>query len=137
MKKVIMLLLVLIVGVSAFTGCGGGSAAGGSATGKYALVSMVDSEGNDWLEMLASMAAMFGEEDESFDFSSLYLELKDGGKFVMSMMDEVQEGTYRINGKNITLTAEGEDISGTINGKKISLSAEEEGQSMTMVFEKK
>ena len=122
MKKTMAIFLVVIISVSMLVGCGGGQ------TGKYYLKSMTMMG----VEMPIEALAAFG-----IDASKMYLELRSGGKFVMSMEgfgEEAQkEGTYTINGKTITLTADGETVTGTIEGKKITISQEGE----KVVFEKK
>ena len=129
MKKAIVSILVLMLGISLLAGCGGGSGGDDSAlTGKYTIVSMVmDDE-----DILQAYAEMGMSTDD------MYIELQSGGKFKMTMgEDNVQDGTFTVNGKNIKLSSGGEDLSGTIDGNKIVLDMDEDGFSATMTFQKK
>jgi len=56
----------------------------------------------------------YNEYDES-----LYIELKDDNVLVVNRGDSVMEGTYKINGENITLTLMGMQTWGKIFGKMI------------------
>ena len=122
MKKTIALLLGLILSVSLLAGCGGGGSA--APTGKYFMTAM-ELEGED-------IFALYTEMGLSAD--NLYIELLSGGKCKISMMDETGEGTFKVDGKTITISADGEEaFAGAIEGNKITL--EEDGNKM--VFEKK
>ena len=128
MKKAITALLVLMLIASILAACGGnGSGSGGGSTGltgKYNLVSIT--EGGDTMD--ASQLAEFG-----LDIDEFYLEFLDGRKFKMVTFGETQDGTYKLDGKALTLTVDGEPASATIDGNKIVLDAD----GTEMVFEKK
>ena len=137
MKKTLAVVVVIMFALALLAGCGGGGSSSPALTGKYMLVSMVDGDGNDWLEFFKMMSAMADEGDE-FDLDSMYIEFTSGDKFVMAMgEDESGEGTYTVDGNNITLSVDGDEISGTIDGNKITVKDEEDGESITMVYEKK
>ena len=120
MKKTIALLLVLILCVSLLASCGA------SLSGKYYAISMDNGE-NTYSE---------AEIKEQYD-GDVYLEFLKDGKCNMVMGDSgTAEITFKVEGKNITLTNldyPDEPISGTINGKKITLGNDD----LTIVFEKK
>ena len=101
------------------------SSGGGSFTGKYTVVSFVY-ERQDLVELFDSMGV---------DQDSIYIELLSGGKFNLSFggFEDGIEGTYKVNGKNIVLTAEDKDIQGTLDGNKITI----EKNGTKLVFEKK
>ena len=141
MKRTLVVVMVIMFALALLAGCGGDGGGGGSSspalTGKYMLVSMVDSDGNDWLEFLLMMSEMADEGDE-FDLDSMYIEFTSNDKFMMAMdEDGPVEGAYKVDGNSITLSVDGDEISGTVEGNKITLKEEEDGESMTMVFEKK
>ena len=154
MKKSILLLLVLILGISLLAGCGGNNGgnntpprentSGGNntatlgLTGKYTLVSMIDTEGDDWMEMFNDLSEL-SDEGSEFDPNAFFIEFKSDSKCTVSITgDEAVECTYTVNGKIITITAEGENIKGTIEGNKITLEDADMGaDSMKMIFEKK
>ena len=133
MNKAIALILVLIIGMAILAGCGGEK-----ISGKYDLVSITtDGEKIIWADYIKEMKDMYAEweaEDE-FDEENFvsYLEFKDGGKCTAVLFGGSEEGTYKVDGKNIEVTVDGDTIKGTIDGNKITL--EDEGESM--VFEKK
>jgi len=130
MKKQVLALLIALVMVLSITGCGSNKNSDDeiTLTGKYVVVAMEDAEGNDWF-------AMFAEMGMSAD--DYYIELKSGGKATFMMAfgegDEPMEGTYKVDGKAITITIDGEDVAGTIEGNKITTEIE----GTKMVFEKR
>ena len=138
MKRTLAVVVVIMFALALLAGCGSGGKSGSPAlTGKYMLVSMLDSEGNDWLEFLKTMSTIADEGDD-FDLDSMYIDFISSDKFVMVMdEDDSNEGIYTVDGNNITLSVDGDEISGTIDGNKITIVAEEDGESMTMVYEKK
>ena len=137
MKKTLAILLVLILSISLFAGCGG-SGGGNNATsepalsGKYTLTSMLDDEGNDWIELLLMMSEM-GDEGEVFDLESFFIDFPGGDKCVFSVIgEEPMEGTFKLEGDSVEITIDGESIEGTIEDNKIIL----EDDGLKMVFEK-
>jgi len=129
MKRALVIGLVLLLSISMLAGCSsGGSGSDTALTGKYFIVAMEDAEGNDWF-------AMFPEMGMSAD--EFYIELKSGGKATFMLGaddgDGPTEGTYKIDGKTITITIDGEDVVGTIEGNKITTEIE----GTKMVFEKR
>lgn len=63
----------------------------------------------------------------------MYVEFIDGDKCRVAISGQTQEGTYTKDGKNITITVDGDPASGTIDGNKLTIVINEQ----TMVFEKK
>ena len=49
-----------------------------------------------------------------------YVELKSGGKCVMTLEGDAAEGTWTLNGENITITIEGIDSTGTLKDGTLS-----------------
>lgn len=62
------------------------------------------------------------------------------GKVEISMDSsaEISEGTYTLEGNNLTITSEGEEdsFSGTVEGELLTITYEEEGQVLKLEFEK-
>jgi len=109
-------------------------------TGKYNLVSIESEDGND-------LKAFF--ELMGFDLGNFYIEFKDEGKCIIMVAldgnDEAQEGTYKMDGKNIIFSIDNDKLTGTIEDNKITIvqgSEPEDNEnvvsmSMKMVFQKK
>jgi len=137
MKKAIALLLVLILVVSILTACGG------NVSGKYTLKEMSWGEEGKlqkWEDIIKELKEDVGED---FDESKVefYLEFLKDSKFKMvsSLGSETQteEGTFKVDGKTITLTnpsadEDNKDLVGTIDGSKITFVQ----NGMTLVFGK-
>ena len=148
-KKTIVLLLALMLGITILAGCGGGS-----LSGKYSLKEIIQdgetriyedylNEVKEYYEQMKAYYEENGEEyDEEFnegDYES-YIEFKSDGKYVMAFEGETMEGTYKVSGKNVTINPpeeyedeDSEPLVGKIDGKKITF----ENGSTTMVYEKK
>jgi len=133
MRRTIGLLLVFMLCVTLLAGCGGGGGDNGGLSGKYVLTSM-EMDGED-------LSAIYAEMGMSME--SMYLEFKGGGKCTIAIMDEAGEGTFKVDGKTVTVSADGEELfKGTIEGNKIIVEEEEDPESAgysssKMVFEKK
>ena len=131
MKKTIALLLVLILCVSILASCGSG------VSGKYLLTEMTSTDGETvkWADQVKEMKDMyaglgmdFNEEDFVF-----YIEFLKDGKCKMVAYGVNEEGTFKVEGKNITITISGESNTVVMNGNKITI--EEDGAKL--IFEKK
>jgi len=133
MNKAIALLLVLMLSISILAGCGGG------LSGKYVLIEMTGDDGKvEKLDDLKKQAKEFYDEMEwDFDESEMdiTIEFLSGDKFKMTSVYDVEEGTFKVDGKNVTLSHpdQDNDLKGTINGNKITF----EEDDFVMVFEKK
>jgi len=143
MKKSIAILLVLILSVSVFASCGGSS-----LSGKYFVTEVEGDDGKlikveDYVNEVKAMYEEYGMEfDESEIYSVFegnYIEFFKDGKFKIVAIDEDDvDGTYKVDGKTITLINPDEDdgeieIKGKIDGKKIIF----EEEYFKAVFEKK
>jgi len=137
MKKFIVLLLVIILGISLLAGCGGSSGDNAALLGKYVLTSL-EMDGDEMMSFL---------EMAGVNPSDMYIELLSGGKYTTCMLDfesdaEVTGGTFTVTGNIIRL----DDADGTYQELKIEggkLIAEGEGDpaedgysSLKTVFEK-
>ena len=131
MKRTIAVILVLMLGITIFAGCGGTK-----LSGKYNMVSMT-SEGEEIVisEYIEQMKALYEEMEMDFDENEMqgYIEFIDGEKCKVAVFGETGEGTYKLDGKNIEVTLDGETMKGTVDGNKITLGDDE----ATMTFEKK
>ena len=122
MKRIVALLLVAICVVS-FVGCSGGSV----ATGVYKLESFMGMDIDAANELYGANGGE-GSIDELF-----ILELKSGNKAVFTIQGEKAELDYKISGDTITLSGQGESLSGTFKDGKITLSIE----GVELIFAKK
>ena len=119
MKRLIAILLILIFSVAMLTACGDDA----GLTGKYYLTSVT--EGDETMD--ASTLAELG-----LDISGFHIEFLDSNRFRIVTFDESEDGTYKLDGKSLTLSADGETIDATIDNSTITLDAE----GTIMVFEK-
>ena len=62
-----------------------------------------------------------------------YVELKSGGKCVMTLEGDAAEGTWTLNGEDITITIEGIDSTGTLKDGTLVVDFMEMGMPMTFV----
>ncbi len=65
-----------------------------------------------------------------------WLELKDGGKCIMMLMDDEIEGTWSLSGKKITVTLDGEKAKGSLEDGILELTLEVDGETMELKFDK-
>ena len=133
MKRTLALLLVFIVSISLFAGCGG-DGNNSALTGKYTLVAYEQ----DGEEILTEMMDMFKELGMVADDFEMYLEFQSGGKFKLVMSDEEEKGTFKVNGTAVTLRAGSDDLKGIIEGDTIVIEENDpDNGAIKMVFEKK
>ena len=129
MKGKFVIILVLMLSVSALAVYGQSNAA---LAGRYDITAM-EIDGVDLLEFFEMM-------DISLD--TMYIELLSNGKFRMAMDQENSvEGTYKLDGKNLKLISDQEDLDSIIEGNKIIIEQhgdEDSGFELSrMIFEKK
>ena len=127
MKRTLALILVVLLSVSMLAGCGGGDK---GPTGKYVLT-VWEIDGQDFIALMKSLGG------DAFDPSTIYIEFQNDGKFTMEMDEDDASGTFKVDGKNLTLTMDGETLTGTVDGNKVTIETTEDGSTMKMVFEKK
>ena len=152
MKKVIAIILVLILGLSILTACGGReepppplpSPRTRDALAVAATPTPAPTPEVNRVEGFYTIVSLGPDSDEvfelyesiGFDLNDFYIELRSGGIFRMAVFpedeDDITEGTYSINGTSITMDAEGEAITGTIEDGRITLIEDD----IEMVFEK-
>lgn len=124
MKKAMVVFLVIVISVTTLAGCGGTT-----LSGRYELSSM--SSGGMSFDVREL-------EEFRMDAGKVYIEFTDN-KFVMSVavetlgVNETVQGTYKISGNTLKLTAKGEALTATIDGGNISV----EYEGILFVFEKK
>jgi len=119
MKKTIAIFMVLMIIVSVLAACGGSG-----LSGKYYLFSMTE----DGETAEAAQLADYGIDPDQF-----YAEFLPGNKFKMVVFGEVDEGTYKLDGKNLSMTVDDEEVIAKIDGKKIIIDID----NSQMVFEKR
>ena len=135
MKKVLAILAAVLMLTSALIGCGGGN----SAAGTYKLKSMsangMEFTRESYQALLDLAAAATGTKLSVDDV--MKLELTNDGKFKISIyQEEDKEGTYKIEGEKITLSAPdgeaGDAIEGTLKNGELTISMD----GTTVVFAK-
>ena len=134
MKNTIKMIGVSFLLLIMMAACAGGSTA--SMKGKW-VVTKFEMGGQDLISALEEMAEM---ADQEIDLANMfYCEFTEDGnyKLVMEVDEEVDamEGTYKINGKKISMEYDGEMLEGTLDGNTLTLKDEEE--EISMVFTKK
>ncbi|MCL2815731.1 MAG: hypothetical protein FWD23_14130 [Oscillospiraceae bacterium] len=121
MKKAISALMAVILVLSILAGCSGET----KLTGKYICIDVTGGEDEmSWQDV----KEMMGDE-----WSDPYIEFSDGGKLVMDWFGVSSDGTFKVDGKSVEITIDGDTQKGTIDNNKITIS---DGDTK-MVFEKK
>lgn len=106
MKKFWLLLMIVSLMVLPLAACGGGSSSGGDGEA---------AEADPLLGVYNSVAGeMMGVTLTGDDISGFSVELKEGGKAVLSVEGSSSSGTYTMDGETITLSVEGEELTGTV-----------------------
>ena len=126
-RTTILVLVLCISMVLALTACGGGT----KMEGKYVISAMKIGD-MDYLALLKEMSGsdVNLEDIMSFEFS--------GDNKVKGLSDgDEATGTYKLDGKKLTITIDGEDMVGTVDGKSFTVEMEEDGEKMSMTFTKK
>lgn len=107
MKKFMLLLMVAALMVLPLAACGGG----GSSSSDDGAAAETDPA----LGVYNSVAGeMMGVTLTGDDISGFSVELKDGGKAVLNVEGSSANGTYTLDGEAITLSVEGEELTGTL-----------------------
>ena len=137
MRKLTALFAVLVL-VLSMTACGGSSSADtGTASADYAgtynLTSLTE-DGEDYIEMLTQYAPMLGIDAEA---PIMTMELTADGTFTMTTSEDYSElldgqfdeqsGTYTVDSTTITLSADGDEITGTIEDGVITVGDPDSG----------
>ena len=120
LQRITAATLMVVLCAALIAGCGGDT----KLSGKYYLSSMEE----DGEVLNVSELADLG-----VDFSDTYLEFS-GDKITVCTYGESETCTYKIDGKNIEFTSDGETLKGTIDGDKITLDV---GDGTKMIYEKK
>ena len=121
MKKISVLFLVILVSMF-FAGVSYGA----TLTGKYKAMTLLDDKG----QVDMDFQAVFKEAGLGAD--AIHIEFMSGGKCKMVAEAENTEGTFKVDGKTVTITLDDSQMKGTIDGSKI-IFEEDDGK---MVFEK-
>ena len=138
MKRFTSLMFCLLVMVTLLAGCGGSanpvssdssnpvSSDSINPVGKYVAKSIDGQSVKDYFNMMADETGM--DLDTLLEYLGLdsvenfvTLEIKDGGKFILTNFEDSMEGNWTQDGNKIKLTIDGEVEEATINGDKITL----------------
>jgi len=104
-------------------------------SGKYLAYEMTqDGEIIKWTDYVKEIKEMYDEYEMKYSDSdfAFYLEFLKDGKCKMVFMGDSEEGTFKVDGKNISITFDGETQTGKINGNKIIIEADD----VKVVFQK-
>lgn len=79
-----------------------------------------------------------GEETEGVTITKEFMKMviKSDGTVEMTGMMSSGSGTWKQDGKTVTITIEGEALEGTISGNKLTITRSEEGMTSTLVLKK-
>ena len=104
MKKLLLLLIMVSLMILPLAACGGSSGGGGEAAEPDPLLGVYNSVAGE----------MMGVTLTGDDISGFAVELKEGGKAELSVEGTTAKGTYTMDGETITLSVEGEELTGTL-----------------------
>jgi len=104
MKKLLLLLMMISLMILPLAACGGSSGGDGETAEADPLLGVYNSVAGE----------MMGVTLTGDDISGFSVELKDGGKASLSAEGSTAKGTYTMDGETITLSIEGEELTGTV-----------------------
>jgi len=122
MKKTIVVLAALVLGVTMTAAYGKGGPSG--LKGKYFLTSINSPDGK-FLE--AQQLIADGVEID------LLIEFLDGGKVQRNIEGDWDEGIFQLKGKKLTVTFDNKEIEGIVDGNKIILTQD----NLKLTYQKK
>lgn len=120
MKKLVSILMVAML-VLSLAACGGSKS---SAAGSYKFKSMT-AEGQT---VTAEQLEALGQDLEGFK-----LELKSNGEFAITVEAKTETGTWKEDGKKISLTMDGETVEAALDGNTVTFGMD----GVELAFEKK
>lgn len=123
-KRLSVLLSVLLVFSFVLAGCGKkDSASTGLENTTWTLTAAKEEESG--LEFTGDQLATLGLTDFSFEF-------KEDSKVTVSAAGQTGDGTYSVDGSEVTLESDGEKLALTLDGDKMEMKQD----TLTMTFEK-
>ena len=131
MRSAVLAMVLCLSLVLVLSACGAG---GASMEGKWVITAMTVG-GEDYLSMFNELAASMGEESNIGDI--MFCEFTKDGSFKMSMYEDEESGTYKLNGNKLTMTVDGEALEGTVNGNSFTITDNSDGEESLMTFTKK
>ena len=96
----------------------------------FYLMTVYEADGIDMIAFLTSV------EGFGFDPNSMYAEFSDNGIVLISIGDSPRECNYTLDGNNITIDMDGEDIPGTFDANSVILEIDDDEGSVKLIFEK-
>ena len=105
MKRIIAIILAALFVVVMLASCG--------AKGKYVISKVNDESVDEYLDRWKEYGLDFTAEE------FLTIELKNGGKALVTSFGEEEEGTWKQKGSKVTITIDGEDSEFTLKGKEL------------------
>ncbi len=127
MKKLLSVLMLAVM-MMAFVGCGGKGDSDAPVVGDWKLATI---EAMGQTMTVDEFAELSGSDDVKMEMS-----IKADGKFTASLGDISGEGTWEYKEPTLTLSSDGESMTGEYKDGKLTLQMEEAGQSYSMTFEK-
>ncbi len=128
MKKLLSVLMLAVM-MMAFVGCGGSKGdSDAPVVGDWKLATV---EAMGVSMTVDEFAALSGSDDVKMEMS-----IKADGKFSASLGDISGEGTWEYTEPTLTLSSDGESMTGEYKDGKLTLQMEEAGESYSMTFEK-
>ena len=121
-KRVLAIVLAVFLLAALLTACGGGGN-DSKYVGKYYMSRIADWSAKEY-------ADLFGISEQEAK-ESMWVELKSGGKATFFTDDEAEEVSWKVSGETLTLTAQGEEMSGTIKDGVITFDLDGETLELT------
>ena len=96
----------------------------------FYLMTVYEAGGIDMMAFLSSV------EEFGFDPNSMYAEFSGNGVALISMGDSPMECKYTLDGNNITINMDGEELSGIFDANSVTLEIDGDDGAVKLVFEK-
>ena len=111
MKKIISLALAAVLVICCFglVSCGGGDAEGLYKISSYKMGDVVYEVGGE---------APWGD---TFNADDMTIELKSGGEAVITNMGNATDGTWSLDGSEVTITIQGQETILKLSGNELSI----------------
>ena len=128
MKRIVSITLVVLMIAAMFVGCGSSSPEGlykiKTVNGKSMMDSLKEEAGDEMTEeQIKALLSFLGIDNIE---EAITFELKADGTLSVKMMGEESTGTWKVEGDKITMTIDGDSVTGTYASGKITVKMDDQ-----------